>query len=92
MNNNTQEMITITLKEYEELKQLKEIKSKFDEILITPSVHSCSNCGCSMVELVDNSPWMSILPRPKVFQCSNPNCETNTSEATTTTNIEYKTR
>lgn len=82
-----EEMVTIPLQEYEALK-------KWNEIFTTKSIFPCSVCGADMIELIDNSPWFSVTPRPKVFGCTNPQCTlyVESNIITTTTYVDYETR
>jgi hypothetical protein len=47
----------------------------------------CSVCGADMVEIFDNTGWWSVLPKPRQFQCTNPNCPSKQTYITTNLKI-----
>jgi hypothetical protein len=73
-----------TVREYENGELVNEVitetEEDVEEIKYVPiasmqqSSPKCSVCGADMVELIDNTGWWSVTPRPRNFQCSNPNC------------------
>lgn len=84
-----------TVREYKDGQLVNEIVTEteedVEEIRYVPvstmqqSFPKCSVCGADMVELIDNTGWWGVTPRPRNFQCSNPNCPSRQFNYTTGT-------